>query len=505
MRKKKRRGRIVLLHLLSWSLIVTSFPLRTGGMAGMGGVAGAGGSAQAERPALSELVERQYLEVFELARSLRYSSAEIEAWRKQLDQQESAEKKRLEGVQKRYEERVKAARRELEALNRRASRDGESEVEERKRLHCRILRLEGRVKEAEIARQQGVPIAFDNRRAKLMLLEKWPGEIARIEQSIAAGTARSRRYGDVEDIGVRSIADGQEKDLEAGQEAIREMKAYGLMPPEWEGEPLNRYLRDLGDQLAVHSDLKIPLRVTVLESDEVNAFALPGGYLFINTGLIAKAKTESEVVGVMAHELAHVTARHSAKLMKRATIANLIYQAAQVTAMILTGGLVGIGAYYALQYGFFGLGLVLSLTLLGVSREFEDEADQLGVQYAWKAGYDPQGFITLFDQLAMEQGYVSTVSFFRTHPPFGERILSTFRELGYLPEKNGLQVDSLRFREVKRGMMEILEQHRKEPVGRPTLKRFPNCPDEPDAEEDEIQIRRPASTDPSKQERGEDR
>jgi hypothetical protein len=489
-RKQKRRGRHLLLHLLSWSLVVASFPLRVGGT---GGTSSRHGTSQVTRPPLSELVERGYLEIFELARSARYSSAEIEAWRKQLAQQESAEKKRLEEVQKRYVERVKVARKELEALNRRASRDGESEVEERKRLHCRILRLEGRVKEAEIARKQGVPIAFDNRRAKLMLLEKWPAEIARIEQSIAAGTARTRRFGDVEDIGVRSIAEGQEKDLEAGQEAIREMKAYGLIPPEWEGESLTRYLRDLGDQLAVHSDLKIPLRLTILESEEVNAFALPGGYLFINTGLIAKAGTESEVVGVLAHELAHVTARHSAKLMKRVTIANLIFQAAQVTAMILTGGLVGIGTYYALQYGFFGLGLVLSLTLLGVSREFEDEADQLGVQYAWKAGYDPQGFITLFDKLAMEQGYVSTVSFFRTHPPFGERILSTFRELSYLPTQNGLQVDSLRFREVKREMMEILEQRRKDPVTRPTLKRFPDCPEEPDEEAGEIEIRRPTT------------
>ena len=433
---------------------------------------------------LAELLNRSYLEILDRSRRVSYSNAEFEAVRQKLGREEEAEKKRLEAEQKGYETQIKSVRRELEALNRRGSRDDEVTAKQRHLLHCQILRLENRARQAEIARKQGVPVAFDNRRAKLALLQQWPVEQQRIEASLEAGTARSRRYGNVEDIGIRTIAEGQEKDIKMGQDAIREMTAYGLMPPPWEDPALNRYIREIADNIAVHSDLKIPLKVTILDSEEVNAFALPGGYLYLNTGLIARTATESELVGVMAHELAHVTARHSAKLMKRATIAGIIYQAAQVVAMVMTGGVVGIGAYYALQYGFFGLGLVLDLALLGVSREYEDEADQLGVQYAWKSGYDPRGFISLFDQLAMEKGYVTTASFFRTHPPYAERILSTFRELSFLPTGGDLQIDSRRFQEMKREMLKRQEERRKEGGNRPSLKRYPDCP----AEEDEPKV-----------------
>ncbi|NDD63075.1 MAG: hypothetical protein EBZ36_03700 [Acidobacteria bacterium] len=425
---------------------------------------------------LTGLLNRSYLEILEISPRVSFTRNEFELVSRRLDQEQEAEKKRLEAEQQGYERQAKALRRGLDELNRKSSRDDATVARERQRIHCEILKLENRARQAEIARKHGVPVAFDNRRAKLILLQRWPGEARQIEQAIKAGTARARRYGNVEDIGVRTIAEGQEKDIKAGQDAIREMTAYGLMPPAWEDPALDGYIRQIADNLAVHSDLKIPLKVTILDSEEVNAFALPGGYLYVNTGLITRAETESELVGVMAHELAHVTARHSAKLMKRATIAGIIYQAAQVVAMIMTGGVVGIGAYYALQYGFFGLGLVLDLALLGVSREFEDEADQLGVQYAWKAGYDPRGFITLFDKLAMEKGYVTTASFFRTHPPFAERILSSFRELNYLPEAGDPQIDSLQFRQQKGELIRRLEERRKEGGHRPTLKRYPDCP-----------------------------
>jgi beta-barrel assembly-enhancing protease len=446
-------------------------------LVGFSSPAGPGVPKRSGEP-LASLLNRSYLEILDLSEQVSYPKAEFETVRQQLGREEEAEKKRLEAEQKGYETLIKSVRRELDALNRKGSRDNEATSKQRQSLHCRILKLENKARQSEIARKQGVPVAFDNRRAKLALLQQWRVERQRIEASLRAGTARSRRYGNVEDIGVRSIAEGQEKDIKMGQDAIREMMAYGLMPPTWEDPALNKYVREVADNIAVHSDLKIPLKVTVLDSEEVNAFALPGGYLYLNTGLIAKTGTESELVGVMAHELAHVTARHSAKLMKRATIAGIIYQAAQVVAMIMTGGVVGIGTYYALQYGFFGLGLVLDLALLGVSREYEDEADQLGVQYAWKSGYDPRGFITLFDKLAMEKGYVSTASFFRTHPPYAERIFSTFRELSYLPEGPALQVDSRQFQEMKKEMLRKQKELHQESGKRPSLKRYPDCPED---------------------------
>jgi predicted Zn-dependent protease len=198
----------------------------------------------------------------------------------------------------------------------------------------------------------------------------------------------------------------------------------------------------------------------------------------VNTGLIERTETESELAGVMAHELAHVTARHGSRLMKKATIANIIFQAAQIAALIFTGGVVGIGTYYALQYGFFGLGLVLNLTLLGVSRDYEEEADQLGAQYTWNAGYDPTGFITFFDKMASEKGYVRSASFFRTHPPFFERIVSTFSEIEYLPPRDDLIVDSTEFRQVKERLQEIIEEGKEKREERPTLRRMPQCDEE---------------------------
>jgi beta-barrel assembly-enhancing protease len=121
---------------------------------------------------------------------------------------------------------------------------------------------------------------------------------------------------------------------------------------------------------------------------------------------------------------------------------------------------------------------VLDLALLGVSREFEAEADQLGVQYAWRAGYDPKGFITLFDKMASEKGYVRSASFFRTHPPFFNRILATVSEIEYLPKTEDLQVDSTAFRQTKELLKKLKPVWESEWKKRPTLRRTPRCDDE---------------------------
>lgn len=436
-------------------------------------------SVTSQRLSLSHLVERPYLELLEISPSLSFTSSEIEAFQKQLEREKEAEKKRLEQEEKNLKEQIKQIRRQLDTLNQQASRDSSAMATERQQLQCQIYRLEQKVAEARTARDHGVGVAFDNKRAKAELIGKWPGRKAQIEQVIAAGHARQREHGDVEDIGIRVVGEGQEKDIKTGQDAVREMTSYGIIPPELADPAVNEYVRRLADAVAVSSDLRIPLKVTLLDSDEINAFALPGGYLYINAGLIAKADNESELVGVIAHELAHVTARHGARLMKRATIASIIFQAAQIAALIFTGGVVGIGTYYALQYGFFGLGLLLDLTLLGVSRDFEAEADQLGVQYAWRAGYDPRGFITFFDKMASEKGYVTSASFFRTHPPYFDRILATFSEIAYLPGKGDPQIDSQAFQEMKRQLQKVRAESSSNLKKRPTLRRVPQCEEEP--------------------------
>jgi predicted Zn-dependent protease len=320
-----------------------------------------------------------------------------------------------------------------------------------------------------------VPIAYQNKLAKLDLIQKWPGLRREIEANIEAGRARERRFGDVDDIGIRdlgieNIADKQHSDIKTGKDAIEEMKRQGLMPKEVEDKDTGKYIQALAEEIARNSDLRIPLKVTLLDSMEINAFALPGGFLFVNSGLVNKAESESELVGVMAHEIAHAAARHGARLMKRAQIANIFFQGAQVAAIIFTGGVASIGTYYALQYGFYGLGMVLELTLLGVSRDYEAEADQLGAQYAWQAGYDPKGFITFFDKMANEEGYVRSASFFRTHPPFLERIMSTFSEITYLPPKKELRMDSSAFHEAKDRMRALTRKREAEERNGPTLK-----------------------------------
>src|SRR5581483_11091487 len=120
----------------------------------------------------------------------------------------------------------------------------------------------------------------------------------------------------------------------------------------------------VAQKVAKHSDLQIPLHVTILNSKEINAFALPGGFLFVERGLLDAADDESELAGVIGHEIGHVGARHGHKLMPRATLESGVFRAAHVAAVLLTGGAAGIGTYYALQYGFYGLGVALNLNLL---------------------------------------------------------------------------------------------------------------------------------------------
>jgi Zn-dependent protease with chaperone function len=255
--------------------------------------------------------------------------------------------------------------------------------------------------------QHAIPVAYANPQAKLDLIQQWPAQVKEIRQSLADGSHTNRRWSDVQDIGFREIESGQKDDIKTGQEAIRDLKRSGLMPMEVEDPVVVNYVRNLAQKLAAKSDLQVPLQITVLNSKEVNAFALPGGFVFIDRGLLESAEDESQVAGVIAHEMSHGVGRHGHKPMVKATIASIIYQAAQVAAVIFTGGAAGIGTYYALQYGFYGLGLTLNLTLLGVSRDFEQQADQLGIQYAWNAGYDPTGFVRFFDKMATKEGYVN--------------------------------------------------------------------------------------------------
>jgi beta-barrel assembly-enhancing protease len=422
------------------------------------------GAQQKEPTPLRQVLQKPYVELFDLAPNLEFTASEIQAQRKALEKGEDFCVARFKDHAKQYGKQIDAAQKDLKvqtvSLN-----EGQ-----RQQVHCRIQNLELLRSESQALSSHAIPTAYDNLNAKLDLVEKWPALYKQTQQEIANGAYMNRRWADVKDIGFREIAANQQDDIKKGQQAIEEMKRSGLLPPEVEDKAIQEYVNSVAQRIAQKSDLKIPLHVSVIQSREINAFALPGGYLFLERGLLDAADDEAELAGVLAHEMAHDAARHANRLMKRATIAGIFYQAAQVAAMILTGGVAGIGTYYALQYGFYGLGFVLNLNLLGVSRDCEMEADQLGVQYAWNSGYDPSGFIRFFDKIATRQGYVNGASWFRTHPPFYQRMVDTRREIMFMPAKSDFIVQTSSFEQMKGQLAPVSAAANKEEMGRPSLK-----------------------------------
>src|SRR5262245_9410177 len=172
------------------------------------------------------------------------------------------------------------------------------------------------------------------------------------------------------------------------------------------------YVNRVGQNLVLHSDAKVPFTIKVIDSEEVNAFALPGGFLYINRGILEAADNEAEMAGVIAHEIGHVAARHG---VEQASKGNLINFAS--LPLIFLGGIGG----FAIQQA---AGLAIPLTFLKFSRGAEEEADRLGAQYLWACGYDPQAMITFFEKLqAKEKKKPGTIAkVFSTHPMTGDRI-----------------------------------------------------------------------------------
>ncbi len=405
---------------------------------------------------LKEQLKKSYLELFRTAPRMEYSPAQIAAMREYLKRAGSYCAGSLDQRAKEYEKQLASDRSELQT-----GAAGLTEGD-RHNLHCSVQNTRAAMTRAKVLAQTAIPVAYQNREAKLDLIQNWPADLSQIQQQIASGTYRNRRWGDVQDIGFREVAANQQDDIKTGQDAIRDMKAQGLMPKPVEDPAVVNYVNQVAQRVAQHSDLHIPLHVTVLNSKEINAFALPGGYLFIERGLLEAADNESQLAGVIAHEIGHDAARHGHKLMVRSTVTSIFYQAAEVAAIMLTGGVASIGIYYALQYGFYGLGLILNLNLLGVSREYELEADQLGIQYAWNSGYDPQGFINFFDKMATKEGYVTGLSWFHSHPPFYQRMVDTEREMMFLPRKQPLVTNTSGFGAMKQALDRVSAKARQE-------------------------------------------
>ena len=234
---------------------------------------------------------------------------------------------------------------------------------------------------------------------------------------------------------------------------------------------VTEYVRRIGQNLVRNSDAKVPFTFKIIDSPEVNAFSLPGGFLYIHAGLILAADDEAELAGVMAHEIAHVAARHATRQMTRSNLVSILS-----IPLVFVGGGVGL----ALQ-GVASVGMPLAFTKF--SRAFEAEADYLGIQYMYQAGYDPGALVSFFEKIrAMEHGKSGTLGrAFASHPQTADRVRRSQAEISrILPVREQYLVTTSDFIVAKTHLSEIEEQRQKE--DRPMLRRRSAAPSNTDSE-----------------------
>jgi beta-barrel assembly-enhancing protease len=255
---------------------------------------------------------------------------------------------------------------------------------------------------------------------------------------------------DVEAIGNRSVGHGLnfyslEHEIALGKQLAQEVERSAKFIDD---PVITEYVNRVGQNLVRNSDAQVPFTIKVIDSDVLNAFALPGGFFFVNSGLLLHADEESELAGVMAHEIAHVCARHGTK---NATKGQIMQLAMIPLVMLGPGGWAGYGIYQAANF-------LLPITFLKFSRDAEREADYLGLQYMYKAGYDPNSFVSFFEKVeAQEKKQPGTIpKVFSTHPPTPDRIEAIQKEIAtILPAREEYIVTTSEFDVVKRRLQMI--------------------------------------------------
>jgi len=274
---------------------------------------------------------------------------------------------------------------------------------------------------------------------------------------------------DVDAIGNRKVGGRGMGNWYSLESEIRMGKQYAMQVEQGvklvQDPVVNEYVNRIGQNLVRNSDAQVPFTIKVIDSDEVNAFALPGGFFYVNSGLILAADEEAEMAGVMAHEIAHVAARHGTRQMTRAQWANI-----GTIPLIFIGGGIGYGIYEA-------AGLGLPLTFMKFQRNFEAEADYLGLQYMYKTGYDPQAFISFFEKVqAKEKKKPGTLAkAFASHPQTPDRIEKSQQEIAtILPARAQYVVSTSEFDDVKSRLATIENRHKvieEKDGSRPSLRR----------------------------------
>src|ERR1700722_15195858 len=275
---------------------------------------------------------------------------------------------------------------------------------------------------------------------------------------------------DPDQIGNRNVSGkvnfySLEKEIALGKQLASEVERQAKII----NDPvISEYVNRVGQNLVRNSDAKVPFTIKVIDSEEVNAFALPGGFFFVNSGLIMKADNEAELAGVMAHEIGHVAARHGTRQATRGEIAQL-----GMIPLIFMGGWTGYGIYQAAS-------VLVPVGFLKFSRAMESEADLLGLEYMYKAGPDPTAFVAFFEKIeTLEKRKPGTMSkVFSTHPPTDSRIVAAQKNIQeYLKAKPEYVLTTSEFNDIRTRLMAM---HNKRKVdtpnsdpSRPTLRRAP--------------------------------
>jgi hypothetical protein len=257
---------------------------------------------------------------------------------------------------------------------------------------------------------------------------------------------------DVDAIGNRKVAGWDwysiESEIRMGKEYATQIEASLKLVTD---PTINEYINRVGQNLVRNSDAKVPFTIKVVDSDVINAMALPGGFFYVNSGLILAADNEAELAGVMAHEIAHVAARHTTRQLTRYQFINYAS-----LPLIFVGGGIGLAAREA-------AGIGIPMTFLKFSRGFEAEADYLGIQYMYKAGYDPNEFVNFFEKIQAQEkkkpGSVAKV--FTDHPQTPDRITKSQEEIAtILPAKDQYIETTSEFNDIKSRLAAIENRHK---------------------------------------------
>jgi predicted Zn-dependent protease len=288
--------------------------------------------------------------------------------------------------------------------------------------------------------------------------------------ALSPGAFAGSDKSDVNEIGDRKVAHrsiiSQEKEIAIGKQYATEVEKQSKIVKD---PVVAEYVNRIAQNIARNSDLTIPLTVKVIDDPSINAFALPGGFLFVNTGVLLAADEESQVAGVIAHEIAHVAARHWASQMTKATI--LQYATIPLIFVPMTYP-VYMGVSSAMNFG-------IPMAFLKFNRSDEAEADYLGLQYMYKAGYDPNSYVSFFSKVINEERRQpgSAAKIFMDHPPTPDRIIKVEQEIKeILPKRDEYLVTTSEFNDVKTRMKTLVALNKKTEKSGPTLRK--RAPDE---------------------------